>query len=326
MIPFVEPKKCDRDSLAKHLATAETSGQWSNYGKLNDLLESMLEKRFGKRVHFCCSGTAALWSAMLFWEIRIGRRLKWAMSSFTFPCVPKSFFNVDFIDCDDSGMMDLRLVRDHEGLVVTNLFGGFDTGTYVEFSKSKSMAIVVDGAMNFDTHDHQEFEMISFHHTKPWGFGEGGCILIPECKEILRGISNFGRSAIIGDFRQKSMNAKLSEIAAAGILQHLEGFDQKSKKYSEQYQRIKAISEKLGYRAIGTHDAGIPCFLPLAHEKKLKSIENDHVVLKKYYEPITNLPRSASLYERCVCFPCHSLLENLEDKDVYKVLLRICQG
>ncbi len=58
-------------------------------------------------------------------------------------------------------------------------------------------------------------EIVSFHHTKPWGFGEGGCAIVDGAlAEKLRSLHNFGvgRRCFVRNF---AGNGKMSDICSS---------------------------------------------------------------------------------------------------------------
>jgi dTDP-4-amino-4,6-dideoxygalactose transaminase len=68
---------------------------------------------------------------------------------------------------------------------------------------------------------------ISFHHTKPIGFGEGGAIIIDlKYEKYVRNIINFGidNYSIESTWDRKGANYKMSDIQAVYIIQYLDNF------------------------------------------------------------------------------------------------------
>ena len=73
-------------------------------------------------------------------------------------------------------------IRDsYDAAAVLNPFGLFGSlSNVVDFTRTRSKALIIDnahGLLGFARNDHDGvFECISLHHTKPFGFGEGGCL------------------------------------------------------------------------------------------------------------------------------------------------------
>ena len=66
--------------------------------------------------------------------------------------------------------------------------------------------------------------IISLHHTKPFGFGEGGAIIVDKKYEnIIRGLICFGMNLSSElHYVREGNNSKISEISAVYILQYLQ--------------------------------------------------------------------------------------------------------
>ena len=67
---------------------------------------------------------------------------------------------------------------------------------------------------------------ISFHHTKPLGFGEGGAIIVDKKYEKnIRCLINFGIDLTEKYWVKEGNNYKMSDISAVYILQYLDNFN-----------------------------------------------------------------------------------------------------
>ena len=160
-------------------------------------------------------------------------------------------------------------------------------------------------------------EIYSFHHTKPWGFGEGGGIVVPrEHEQTLRSVLNFGRYAGI-DTAPFSMNGKLSDVAAAFILDRLRSATSVCQEYVRNWQRIGSLARSLGYGTLGTSDLGpFPWLLALRSPRCVPEelLDGRPAQLHKYYRPLSSAAREAwRLYERVVTWPCHPGMATLDD-------------
>ncbi len=89
-------------------------------------------------------------------------------------------------------------------------------------------------------------EIISFHHTKPWGFGEGGCAIVDRDQaELVCALLNYGKN-IESSFSCYATNGKLSDVSAAVILDRLFRRSEWSGDYDLQRQRISDLAAKAG--------------------------------------------------------------------------------
>ena len=93
------------------------------------------------------------------------------------------------VDIDEGGGLDLSKVpADSDGIIVTNIFGNVvDIDKYVEWAEKNKKFLVFDNAATAYTFykgknscNYGSGSILSFHHTKPFGFGEGGCIVIDK--------------------------------------------------------------------------------------------------------------------------------------------------
>lgn len=328
MISFVENKKFNQGEIKSLLKLSEQKNHWSNYGPVSSELESEIARRLGLNDDYavvaCCSGTLALYCLVNLYNFINERQLKWAVSSYGFPCCNQGpLMNSVVVDCDQDGMLDLDLLDKikFDGIIVTNIFGTQkNLNKYRDYCKSHKKIFIADSATCFA--DNKENEIISFHHTKPWGFGEGGCLIVEKKYEKkIRSVANFGLTTAekIGKW---GMNAKISDVGAAFILQRINQMDQYEGGYWQQYLRIKQIGEKLGYKVMG-ECVSIPAHVPLLNEKPTYQIDNEEVVLKKYYKPLAETPVANNLYSRMVNFPCHKGVSKLSDRCIRNILSKI---
>jgi hypothetical protein len=146
----------------------------------------------------------------------------------------------------------------------------------------------------------QEIEAISCHHTKPWGNGEGGLLIVDQAdEEDIRSLTNFG-ARMPPHAHPHASNAKLPDLAAAGILDRLERMPYWSTFYRMQERRILSVIEDfdIPLRPLpGQTKALSPrSHLPLVAQAKISSdaLTNTYVVLRKYYRPLIPTPQSAT--------------------------------
>lgn len=345
MIGFIDNKQLNRPMMDVYLELSQNHNQWANFGPASRYLEDVLCEKLNLDedldVVATSSGTAALWAAMLYHQEKNHHHplhpfasIKWAVSDFTFPCFPKALFNMEFMDCDEDGVLDTTSPLDTSGwgkwesisgILFTDLYGSANLDRYkavrcgTDYYVFKN--VVVDGAMNFNGNPKGPFEILSLHHTKPWGFGEGGCVVVPkEAKDAFYSIINFGRWADQQQYQQFSFNGKMSEIAAAAHIAWLDSFDDRP--YRDQFYRIKEIAESFNLRVID--NPGCPCSVPVVCPEPVMDLENDILVLHKYYEPITGRPTATRLYERMVNWPCHPGVAAVSNNQLKELMERIC--
>ncbi|MEN8165245.1 MAG: DegT/DnrJ/EryC1/StrS family aminotransferase, partial [Acidobacteriota bacterium] len=139
------------------------------------------------RVVACSSATSALEALVALEEEKAGYPLRWVLPAYTFPsslCACRGSSVV--MDVDDDGQFSLAALgalpkSSYDAVLATNLFGRNQRlENLVAFCQAHGKALVLDNATGFDAKLQREAnwpsEAISFHHTKVWGMGEGGCV------------------------------------------------------------------------------------------------------------------------------------------------------
>jgi dTDP-4-amino-4,6-dideoxygalactose transaminase len=154
---------------------------------------------------------------------------------------------------------------------------------------------------------------ISFHHTKPLGFGEGGAVIIDKKYEpALRSLINFGIGYSDEYWMREGNNGKMSDLAAAYIIQYLELAPQISKKHRELYAYMESKISRI--RGLGLfksfQDRGgiMPSCFCLIFEQYNDQVRQklilSGVFCRKYYHPLASTPRAMELHGSILCLPC----------------------
>jgi dTDP-4-amino-4,6-dideoxygalactose transaminase len=335
VVRFVETKSIDWSNMQDLLTASESMNQWTNFGPVSRAFESAVERMLdlseSLAVVATSSGTAAQFALTGVCAAHAGRPRRWLASAFGFAStrVGPLADTVRLIDCDESGLIDLEAAADMpaaqwDGLLVTNIFGRCsDLDTFVEFCDQRGKSLLVDNAQALIGLDRSSKaspnEFISFHHTKPWGFGEGGCAILPRKDvDLCRRLLNFGYGSPdhVSAF---AANGKISDIAAAAILSRLGTFVTLAPRYQEQWQRLADIAENSGFRVFSQLPAnGILGFVPLQapHPIEIAATQRSRLPLAKYYPPLANLPRARQIFEHMVCLAAHPGMADFTDDDI----------
>ncbi|HEX7184330.1 MAG TPA: DegT/DnrJ/EryC1/StrS family aminotransferase [Thermoanaerobaculia bacterium] len=342
MIAFVEAKRPDYEHIRELLARSEASGVWSNFGpvslQLEETVGEILTVPHGRRVIACANGTVALHGLVQLYEHVAGRPLRWVVSAFTFYAQRQGpLAAARVLDCDAQGFLDLGALavlptESYDGIVVTNLFG---TAAHIE--RYEELAARADKILLFDsatclgsTYNGGPFgslgagEIFSFHHTKPCGFGEGGCAVVPaELEDTFRSLINFGLYKGI-DTGARSSNGKMSDVAAAFILDRLRRHEVIRAAHLHQFRRLAGIARSLGLELLvdGGKEGLFPNLVPILFPKPvgLERLSGGPLVVHKYYRPVESRPRADALYDHVVCFPCHSGVAQASDDELHAAL------
>jgi dTDP-4-amino-4,6-dideoxygalactose transaminase len=309
MIPFVEKKTVNWKFVKKLLTISGEQNKWTNFGPISLKLEQFIHYKLGLpnnlKVIMCASGTIALHALVNMHNYIQNKELRWKVSSFGFATtIEGPLSNATVVDCDSDGFLKSG---NSSATVATNVFGLRKQMNYTHG------LTLIDSAAAFDS-VHQENEIISFHHTKPWGFGEGGCAIIEnKHEELFRRIINFG---LMADGSTKyATNGKISDIACAFILQHLAKVDTLRVIYNEQYSRIVEIASKYGFVPLAgvLNYKGLAPNVPLLAKFPIQNINNNLITIQKYYRPLAELPVAQDLFSRIINVPCHTALTKCND-------------
>jgi dTDP-4-amino-4,6-dideoxygalactose transaminase len=167
-------------------------------------------------------------------------------------------------------------------------------------------------------------EAISFHHTKPWGVGEGGCMIVDRADmPLVRSALNFG----IGGpdlLKPFAGNGKISEPACALILDRLERLPSWSHFYYGQRRRIDKLRRHAGLSLLCQGpDHAIAASLPVLAARPIGAswFKGQPFDVGKYYPPLEKGHRNAErLFARIVNVPAHSGMASLPTEVIKEVL------
>lgn len=344
MIAWVPKKTVDWPHVQSLLAECEQTGQYTNGGPVVKRLEHFLAHHLGidassKEVICVSNGAVAIWAAAAALELHTGRTLRWATQAFTFPPSAQGFLKDTLIvDIDDEGGLDLNAVPLDavDGIIVTNVFGNtVNVERYVEWSKAHGKFLLFDNAATAFSKTREGKNVgnmghaatISFHHTKPLGFGEGGAIIIDkDYAAAVRRIINFGidNGAENPVWDRLGSNYKMSDIAAAYILQYLDRGQLESILHHHRHLYSYAVARlPAGIQPFPTYDSSpfVACLALLMEPgrslRAQEALAKQGIFSRKYYRPLEPLPKTQALYDRILCIPLH---RDLTERDMDRML------
>jgi len=328
-IAFIEAKKPDLEYVAALLSHCERCNHWANRGPLYWALAESYEKHMnvpsGLSVTPCANGGIALEALARFHDARFGGPQRWVGSAFSFKNLGRGWFDsMRFLDCDDQGMLDLSALQamdptDYDGFVVTNIFGLWrDFAPYIAFAKQSGKHMLIDNAAGIDERvPDWPYQTFSLHHTKPYGVGEGGLILSPRNEaDAIYQLLNYGENDEATQ-HQWLNNGKLSDIACAFHLDRLARFHHWAPRYREQAARVREIGAEVGLKPLVPAPRGVPATSEpfLSHDAvpldQLQKSRRLH--FGKYYNPLMEMPKVASIYSNLVNVPTHPDVAQLSD-------------
>lgn len=344
---WVPTKNIDTDLVNELLEKSLEINHFTNNGPNVQLLESFIRDKFkvgeDKSVIVVTNGAVALHSITLGIQYTENMMLRWATQSFTFPPSAQSnLSSVEIIDIDRDGGIDLNLVDENiNGIIVTNIFGNVvDIDKYTEWAKTNNKFLIFDNAATAYTFykgtncvNYGNGCIISFHHTKPFGFGEGGAIIVDKKYEkAIRCLNNFGIGLTERDYWVKEgNNNKMSDISAVYILQFLmNNFDKIVNHHNDMYmyvnEKIKKIKDEEGidlkwklFPSFHEDNIIVPSCLCILFDNyddniRLKLLENN-IYCRKYYYPLKNTKVACEIFDSilCISFTTDMTKENIDE-------------
>lgn len=333
-IRYIENKLLDESKINHWLKYSADANHWTNFGPVSKQLEAKLHQQLALsddlRVVACANATIALHTLAIMHQCIAGRELKWATSSFGFySSVDGVLHDAQIIDCDQNAMLDLSKIDPDtiDGLIVTNVFGQEkDVEAYKRYAQQHNKLLIIDSAMGVQPSGHIANECISLHHTKPWGFGEGGCAIIDaDNEELFRSLISFGHDVPSDTINRLAINGKISDIACAYILMRLEQMETLKPIFLQQYQRIAALGLESGFSILAdvTEHPGVPASVPLLFPTSTELMENCEMPVRRYYHPLAPTEKATDIYSRIVNVPCHPEIAQFSDSHILQALQKM---
>jgi len=339
MINWVPNKEINTQLVNEYMSLSLKNNQFTNGGPIVKLLEDKLKNILkiddNKSVILTNSGTGALHALGEGIQLFDKQKYQWVTQSFTFPPSAQGpFKHAHIIDIDNDGGLDIsKIPKETDGIIVTNIFGNIvDIEKYITYCNKNNIILLFDNAATPYTFykgnncvNYGTGSIISFHHTKPLGFGEGGAIIVDKKYESsIRCIMNFGINNGNSYFLREGNNYKISDISAAYILQYLDNFDNIVKKHKELsiylILKIKNIKGIKLYPNFSYDTPFLSCFCLLIDNYddniRIKLLEND-IFCRKYYNPLKNTPKTLEIYNKILCIPC---TKDMTEKDIDKII------
>lgn len=342
---WIANKTIDHDLIIQLLEQCEKTNQFTNGGPNVALLEREIRKLFqvsdNKSVIAVTNGYAAIKVATAAISRFKRKTMKWATQAFTFPPSAQiSPQKVVIIDVDKEGGVDLSKIDDTiDGIIVTNVFGHVvDIDKYIQFCNERDIALLFDNAATAYTFykgsnsiNYGTGSIISFHHTKPFGFGEGGAIIIDTVYEkYVRCLINFGIGLTDQYWTYDGGNYKMSDISAAYIIQYLKNnFETIIKHHQKLYQTVVEYIEQQceikiypSFHSNVIVPSSICILLEEPTENIVEHLITEGIEVRRYYHPLDTSKQANYVWTHIICIPCNV---DISCKDMSYILDRICQ-
>jgi dTDP-4-amino-4,6-dideoxygalactose transaminase len=339
MIKYIQHKSIDLVAFDEILSESHKRNHFSNDGPAKLRLENKLKKILKiddeKAILCTANGTLALHAIYLFLKKR-KKEIKIASPSFTFPSCAVGLNEINLLDIDfDSYTMPLtdENIANYDAFVITNLFGTYPynikewveecsrLNKFLIFDNASSPMTEIDGVniCNFG-----DFSFGSLHHTKYLGFGEGGFIVLPrEHLEEFKKILGFGftKGTIRRKYNKYSSNYKMSDVAAASILQQVQRYDLVSHK-EKQNLIIEQLKDIRNVEVFNYSKGVVYGNMPILFKNiiALDGFRENNIEAQKYYYPLAEHKNSLLLFDRIINLPFHLGIKEEEIERMVKIV------
>lgn len=331
MIKWVPHKNINLDNIQQKVKEIYETNIFTNNGLNVQECQKKIKDIFyideNKDVLMVCNGAMGLNAIANGYNMLYNKKLRWAVQSFTFPCsVQYAFENSIVIDIDKNMGPDIEklteLVNLYDGVVVTNCFGNCtNINLYEEFCKVNNKILIFDNAASpytfFDNKcilNYGNACMVSLHHTKPIGFGEGGFIVFDKnMKTNMEKTICFGYTSTNKTNHEVfASNCKMSEIACIFINEYLSNlhniFNHHTRLVQYFIDEIKRnnINNITLFKNYANYNNSLLSCIPiivLKYNVDLSIFLNKNIEAKKYYKPLDNSYNSNKLYNTIICLP-----------------------
>lgn len=345
IVNYLAKKNIDFDAVQSLLSESIELNHFSNNGPCKQKLEIFLHSYLGlsddKAVVCVGSATAALHLLFLFYEKKLGQKLRLASTSYTFPSVVcGNDQKIDLYDID-KGTYNLPLetrLDNYDGYIITNLFGTVpnDIDDWLYFCKNNNKILILDNASSPVTRICSSIpgknnicnlfdvslmfsgaSIISFHPTKFLGAtSEAGAIIIDKNDYIeINSLAGFGFRGS-HKYDKFGSNFKMDDVSAAFTLNHIKNYNLK-KHLDIQNFFIREINQINGcciFNYSDKHDI-VYGNLPVVFDKPIdyNVFRSLGIETNRYYYPLVdNHINSWDLYNRMVNFPLNSSLTDYQ--------------
>lgn len=350
-IQWVGRKEINSEQVSTKLAKCVETKHFANGGvnviNLQKKIKKILDIDDNKEVIMICNGAMAI-NALIGCYCKIfNKKLRFVVQGFTFPCSKQGLLMDSIIlDIDENMGPDINkleeLKDEYDGILITNCFGCVvNIKIYENFCKENNKILLFDNAAapysiyeGKNILNYGDGCIISFHHTKPIGFGEGGAIIIDKkYKDEVEKIICFGYSPLDKyTYNIYASNYKMSEIAAIYIDQWLDNFDNIKQKYQDilNYFMKRMEEEKLDiklFKSYGNYKSQLMSTIPVIFNRNtfVDEYHNNNIEVKKYYYPLdSNCSNCVDFFNKIICFPLHlDLTFDIIDKYINLIKLNI---
>lgn len=307
MIPLIRPSVPAPEKWMEYYTRSIRAGHYSNFGPVHEMLTKRLAWYTGRPTLPVTNGTSAITVALL---ATCRPKTRVALPAFTVPATLQAVLSAGMIPvifpCDPGtwtiNMQKLR-AWDHlyDAFIVVSPFGyAVQTDAYDKIAASFGKTVVYDFAGGWGQFPDTRFPVTySFHATKNFSIGEGGCVSFASPEEFSRAksIVNFGYEGARNVRISYCQNAKLDELRSAVALSVLDShadllqrIENKRRLYGRYLKAIDFTEIEAAPDDMATHGFPSLCVfrIPGMAKKIEESSQQLGFVTRRYYEPLVN--------------------------------------
>jgi len=326
----------------------------TNNGELVQELEQKLKEYLGvKHLLFCNNGTVVLQMAL--------KALKITGEVITTPfsyvatttailwenCTPV-FVDINETDfCINASKIEAAITSKTQAILATHVYGcPCDVDAIERIAQKYKLKVIYDGAHAFGTGyknrsllSYGDISTCSFHATKVFHTGEGGCIITND-DETARQLLLYRQFGHIGDdYYSMGINGKSSELHAAMGLCNLTYIDNILQSRKDQWLYYQTLLKGSAIQLLQLH-AGLEynySYFPVVFEneeellKTVAALKARQIIPRRYFYPSLNrldyvtyksCPVSESIAARVLCLPLFYDLNKEAQQSIAQILLQ----
>ena len=351
MANWVCTKNVNLENINKKINECFKTNHFTNNGKnvieTQQLIKNIFKINDSKEVLLVCNGAMGLNALVGGYNMLLNKKLKCIVQSFTFPCSVQGCLKDSIVvDIDEHNLGPNinkleEFVNSYDIIVVTNCFGtSCNIKLYEEFAKKHNKILLFDNAASSFTYyngqNHLNYgngTMVSLHHTKPIGFGEGGFIVFDkEMKEIMEKTICFGfTSTNRHNFSVYANNYKMSEISCIYISEYLNNVQLIYQHHTSMIDLFIQLLEKNNlltkvclYKNFSHYNKSLMATIPILFNESvnIEKFKSNGIDAKKYYFPLNDDIISNDLFNRIICLPLN-LDVTSETIDLYICIIKL---
>ncbi len=223
MVPLVRPSMPYMKDVEQYLHYSSDVGQWSNFGPLWHAASERLNDMTGRLALPCSNGTDALVLALV-----ASQRPYVAVEAFTFQA---AFLAAARYAGASQAVTQVARIDDYDA-AETSVIRTVPFGSFRILKPEPEAQLIIDAAGAFAPGAFDDYPLdavitCSFHATKNFPIGEGGCVFLPPTwtyqAKLVRAAMNFGFDEERRTIELPACgNYKLDEVHCAMLLSQLD--------------------------------------------------------------------------------------------------------